>query len=367
MAAITICGGRVLDPFQGIDEVREVFCEGGSMTETAGKDPVIVNAEGCYVFPGLIDYHTHLFHGGDFFGVNADLLMAGGVTTALDAGSVGSLNFEQFRKSIIEPSDIRIKALLNICSFGNPGGGYHEDLDPAKFRKQDLKALFDRYYPDLLLGLKIRISRDVTGRYGMDCFRRTVGIAEELGVPLTVHIPDPCGDIGEVVGMLRAGDTVSHVYHGKGQTILDDEGYVRKEVLKARERGVLFDVASACSNSNHIIAEKAIEQGFLPDIISTDMTLLGFAKPHMVKSLPFVMSKFMSLGLSLETAVRCVTQNPAAAMGLAGRIGTLRPGACADITICELREKEVRFTDKFGNSHIGGQILVPVIKYCTVS
>ena len=89
--------------------------------------------------------------------------------------------------------------------------------------------------------------------------------------------------------------------------------------------------------------------------------MLGYAKPHMVKNLPFVLSKFMALGLDLKTVVAAATMNPAKAMGMADRIGTLKPGAAADVTICELRQKHMLFTDKAGNSHTGEQVLVPVM------
>ena len=360
-SSILIRGGHVIDALQGIDGVQDVCCVGGTMSAAPGKDPFVVDAHGCYVAPGLIDYHTHLFRGGDFFGINADILLSYGVTTAVDAGSTGSLNYDLLRRTVIDKAQLSVKALLNVCPFGNPGGGYHENYDSTLFRADDVRALFDRYYPDPLLGLKIRISRDVMEGCGMEDYRRTVALADELNVPLVVHIPDPFTEIGDILDLLRPGDTVAHVYHGKGQTMLDEDGKVRQTFLAARQRGVLFDVANACSNCDWRVAKRAIEQGFLPDIISTDLTQLGHAKPHMVKNLPFVLSKFMALGLDLHTVVAAVTANPAKAMGMSDRIGTLRPGANADVTILELREKPMRFTDKFGNTHTGDLVLVPVM------
>lgn len=360
-SSILIRGGHVIDPSQGVNGVRDVCCVGDRISDILGEKPVVVDAENYYVFPGLIDYHTHLFRGGDFFGVNADLQLAYGVTTVLDAGSTGSLNFELFRRDIIERSDISVKALINICAFGNPGGGYHEELAPSLYRAEDIRRIFEAWYPDPVCGLKIRISKEVMGANGMSAFERTIELADELKVPLVVHIPNPFDDIGDIVSRLRPGDTVAHVYHGKGQTLLKDDGTVRQEFRAARKRGVLFDVANACSNCDHRVAQKAIADGFFPDIISTDLTMLGYAKPHMVKNLPFVMSKFMALGMDLEAVVSSVTVAPAKALGMDKEIGTLRPGAAADVAICELREKDMLFSDLFGNSHTGTQVLVPVM------
>lgn len=360
-SSVLISGGHVMDPAQGINEVRAVCCVKDRMSRGPGEHCVEVDARGCYVFPGLIDYHTHLFLGGDFFGINADLQLACGVTTAVDAGSTGALNFEVFRRDVIERADIRIKALINICAFGNPGGGYHEELAPSLYRVEEIRRIFEVWHPNPVCGLKIRISKEVMGTNGMSALDRTIELADELNVPLVVHIPNPFGDIGRIVDRLRPGDTVAHVYHGKGQTLLDGSGRVRQEFQNARARGVLFDVANACSNCDHRVAQRAIADGFFPDIISTDLTALGYAKPHMVKNLPFVMSKFLALGMDLEAVVSSVTAVPARALGMEGEIGTLRPGAVADITICELREAEMLFSDLSGNCHRGTQVLVPVM------
>ena len=359
--SILIKGGHVIDAFQGIDAVQDISCIGAQMSAAPGKDPVLVDAEGCYVLPGLIDYHAHLFDGGDSLGINADLLLATGVTTVLDAGSAGYINYELLKKTVIDGSQISVKALLNICPFGNPAGGYHENYDSAIFRADEIARLIRRDYPDPLLGLKMRISREIMEGRSMEDYRKAVSIADELNVPFVVHIPDPFEEIGQILDLLRPGDTVAHVYHGKGQTMFTEDGKIHPAFLAARERGVLFDVANACTNCDHRVAKKAIDAGFLPDIISTDLTKIGFAKPHMVKNLPFVLSKFMALGMDLNAVVTAATAAPAKAMGMSGKIGTLRPGANADITICELREKPMLFTDKFGNSHTGTKALVPVM------
>ena len=360
-SSILIQGGHVIDPLQGIDTVQDVSCIGERMSSAPGKDPVRVNAEGCYVFPGLIDYHAHLFYGGDALGINADLLLASGVTTVVDAGSTGPLNYELLNRSVIKTSQISVKALLNVCSFGNPGGGHHENYDSKRFLTDDISRLIRSYHPDPLLGLKMRISKEIMEGCSMEDYRSAVRIADDLDVPFVVHIPDPFEEIGKILDLLRPGDTVAHVYHGKGQTMFTEDGQIHPAFLAARERGVLFDVANACTNCDHRVAKKAIDAGFLPDIISTDLTKIGYAKPHMVKNLPFVLSKFMALGLDLTTVVAAATANPAKAMGMSDRIGTLKPGANADITICELREKEILFSDKFGNSHTGSKVLVPVM------
>jgi len=50
------------------------------------------------------------------------------------------------------------------------------------------------------------------------------------------------------------------------------------------------------------------------------------------------MSKFLHLGMDLREVVRLSSTAPAAVIGMQGEIGTLRPGACADVAVLRLDE-----------------------------
>lgn len=60
------------------------------------------------------------------------------------------------------------------------------------------------------------------------------------------------------------------------------------------------------------------------------------------RSLAFVMSRFLSFGMKLPDVVRCVTETPARLMNMEGRLGTLRAGAFADVSVFRLEDKEFR-------------------------
>ncbi len=158
---------------------------------------------------------------------------------------------------------------------------------------------------------------------------------------------------------MRAGDIVCHMYHGIGETILDANGKVLPEVAEARNRGVFFDVANGINNFSTEIAIRAMEQGFLPDLLSTDMGLDRVFYDKRVRSLPLVMSKFLSLGMSLKEVVRCVTETPALLMGMKGRLGTLAPGAFANVSIFRLENREICHTDVKQFKLIGKHLLIP--------
>lgn len=140
----------------------------------------------------------------------------------------------------------------------------------------------------------------------------------------------------ELVSLLRHGDIIAHAFHGKGSTILTDEGAVLAEVRQARERGVIFDAANGRSHFSMNTARRAIANGFLPDIISSDLsTITKLARP--VYALPWILSKYLALGVALTDVINACTHTPAVLMGMAAEIGTLAPGAFADIAIFKLK------------------------------
>ena len=159
--------------------------------------------------------------------------------------------------------------------------------------------------------------------------------------------------------MLRPGDIFCHCFQGKGHPILTEDGGIDRGVLEARERGVLFDAANGRGNFSLSVARRALRAGFLPDIISSDLTVSTFrGSPH-VRSLPHVMSKYLALGLSLSEVLRRCTEKPAQLLGLEGEIGTLRPGARADIAVFRLEDRNWEQEDFCGEKIRCEQLLVP--------
>lgn len=359
-----IQNGHVLDPAAGRDRTGDIAVAGERIAEGGGQDtrPLhTVDAAGCYVLPGLIDYHTHLFAGGSGFGVSPDLLLATGVTTAVDAGSAGCANFEAFYRSVCIHSRLRIKSFLNLSPIGQAGFGIQEQADPATWDIAAISRLLSRY-PGEIAGLKLRIGRPMLGGRGLAPLREAVRVAQELQLPLSVHVTDSPLTAEEIAACLPNGSIYCHVYHGKGNTIIDGDG-VFPAVREAAGRGVVFDAANGKSNFDFAVAQKAIAAGFYPDIISTDITPSTLNIGRSAKSLPYLMSKYLSLGMTLPEVVRRVTENPARLLGLPDSIGTLRAGAGADITICRLAEGTYTFEDANGETRTGSQLLVPVATF----
>ena len=174
-----------------------------------------------------------------------------------------------------------------------------------------------------------------------------------------IHVTNPPTPLDAILELLRPGDIVSHFLHGRGHGILDERGKVKAAVRAARRRGIYFDVAHGRNHVNFNVARAAVEQEFYPDTISSDLSSGGAA--GVVKDLPTTLSKFLSLGMPLVEVVRAATATPARVIGRAGELGTLEPGALADVAVFQLEQGEFDFRDSDGNTLRGSQRLTPYL------
>lgn len=358
---LAIAGGTVVDPARGICGPGDVLIDGPEVVAAPAGEPVsaeqVIDATGCLVMPGLIDHHAHVFQGGTALSVTPDLLLPMGVTTVVDAGTTGADACEAFVRSVVNTSRIRVLCQLNVSSEGQVNTTRPECLDPRHFAPERIARLFASY-PGIIKGLKIRCGAEVVGEFGLEPLTAALKIADALRTPLTVHTTNPPCDVDELAVHLRPGDVFCHCYQGRGDTIIAADGRVKPAVRQARGRGVLFDTADARINHSYAVICSALADGFAPDIISTDVTSASLFG-HMVFGLPMVMSRYLEHGLPLVDVVAACTSAPAKALGLEGRIGTLAPGACADVAIFALRDRAVRVCNSDGDDMVVTRLLVP--------
>lgn len=250
MNAFVIKGGRVYNPLRGDWKDRDVAVENGKIISGVPRGEYqVIDAAGCVVTAGLIDYHVHYFNHGTENGINPDAAsFPCGVTTAVDAGSSGAANYELYRNTVMAMSDVRIFNMLLMASGGQITDQYPERLEEQYFDKKKIKDLFARY-PENLVGLKTRMSVGIIAAdAAVRSLSATVELADEIGCNVSVHITNPIMDLEEIGRILRKGDVICHMYQGKGaETILDAKGNVRKGLLEAREKGVIFDASNGCT------------------------------------------------------------------------------------------------------------------------
>ena len=369
MGAFVIKGGEIYDPAAQKWEKKDIAIENGMIISgMPSGEYQVVDASGCKVTTGWIDYH---FNHGTENGINPDAAsFPCGVTTAVDGGSTGAANYEMYRKSAMAYSDVRILNMLLVGSGGQVTDRYPEHLEKKYFDIPKIKKLF-REYPDNLVGLKSRMSVGIIApEDAEESIRATVELAGELGCNVSVHVTNPVMDLEKLAGILRKDDMICHIYQGKGkETCLDADGKVREGLLKARECGVLFDASNGCNNFDLEIAQKAVAQGFKPDIISSDINTSGFFLQPL-HSLPRIMSKYLDFGMSLSEVLDTVTRVPARLVHRES-LASMAPGTEADLVIFKVKEKEVPYSDRTGHTFTGHQVIVPqltmkdgVIMYC---
>lgn len=355
---LVIRGGEVHDPANGIAGRYDVAVSGGKIVavapQIAENAAETVDAAGLVVTPGLVDLHTHVYWGGTFWGIEADPVCAvTGVTTSVDAGSAGAYNWPAFHHFLITPSRSRIVAFLNISCIGLVSTT-HELAHPA-YPNVDLVVKTVAAHRGTIIGIKARIDVNTVQAQGIAPLERAREAADTVGLPLMVHIGGGPPGLTEILDLMRPGDILTHCFRGNGNTILEGDadhmGKVRADARAARERGVLLDVGHGAGSFSYPVAEAALAEGFLPDVISSDIHQLSVRGP--MGDMPTTLSKFLNLGMSLPDVIARATVAPARAIRRDDTLGTLGVGRAADIAVWRVEEGDYTFHDIAGVARTG--------------
>ena len=358
-------GGHLIDPAHGIDRVMDIAVLKDSVVRVAAQIPAseakkTIDLKGKYVAPGLIDMHVHVFHGNHPDAYIADgytsvppdgFTFRNGVTTVVDAGSSGWRNFPQFKKQTIDRSKTRVLALLNIVGYGMTSRFDEQNTDDMN--AQQAAHMITRLYPDIIVGIK---SAHYWG--GFEQVDRAVAAGRLANVPVMVDFGEhqPPNSIESLFfDHLRPGDIFTHTFSygpNNRETIVDENQKLKPFVLRAQQRGILFDVGHGGGAFSFRQAVPAARQGFWPDFISTDLHTESMNAG--MKDLTNVMSKFLSMGMPLKDVIARVTSKPAAVIRRPA-LGHLGVGAVADIAVFEVEEGRFGYLDVRGMRMDGKQ------------
>jgi dihydroorotase len=355
-------GGHLIDSRNNISATRDVAIAAGKIAAVApqinsAEASKTIGASGLYVVPGLVDIHTHVYAGtgekGSYAGDNSlypdGFTLRACVTTIADAGSSGWRNFEDFKQRIINRSQTRVLAFLNIVGEGMRGAKFENNLEDMQAKPT---ADMARRYRGVVIGVK-------TAHYAgpeWTPVERAVEAGTLADIPVMVdfgtnHKERPVAEL--VTKKLRPGDIYTHMYSGLREE-QDPSGRVNPGLWEGRKRGVIFDVGHGGGSFAWRIAVPAMKEKFVPDSISTDLHI-GSMNAGM-KDMLNVMSKFLAMGMPLDEVVQRSTWHPARELKQDG-IGHLSVGANADVAVVRLEKGNFGFIDSFGGRMKGAERL----------
>ncbi|WPP50734.1 amidohydrolase/deacetylase family metallohydrolase [Catalinimonas niigatensis] len=363
--SLLLKGGHVIDPKNNIDAVMDIALVGDSIARVAENIPEnqaekVVDVSGLYVTPGLIDIHSHNFHGTEpdaylsnsFTALPPDgFTFRVGVTTIVDVGGAGWRNFSTFKEQTIDQSKTRVLSFLNIVGSGMKGGAIEQNLQDMDGRMTGMLA---RQHPEIV-GVKVA---HYSGPEWKPVEEALIA-AEMADIPVMIdfggNIP-PLSLESLLMERLRPGDIFTHTFaHVPGRIpIVDERGKVRPYVYEAQKRGVIFDVGHGGGSFLFRQAIPAMKEGFRPNTISTDLHT-GSMNAGMKDQLN-IMSKFLNMEMSLKEVITASTWKSAQVIQRE-ELGHLSEGAVADIAVFSLQKGEFGFIDSEGFRMEGTQKL----------
>lgn len=366
MYDIVLTGGHVVDPSQNLDAVTDIAFADGKVAAVGNDLAKKADAKetrdvsGSLVTPGLVDIHAHVYWGATYLGVEPErVARMSGTTTFVDAGTAGAGTFNGFRKLIIEPCPLRIVAFLNISHAGIFGYGPGFMVgETSELRLLNVGACVNvaREHADIICGVKVRLGFNVSELVGIGALDCAIEAAEELDLPVMVHIGAPPPRRKDILERLRPGDILTHCCRMFPNAATDRDRNIRKEVEEARERGIVFDVGHGRGSFDFDVARAMVDNGFLPDVLSSDVHVQSIGGPAF--DVLVTMSKFLSMGVSLSDVVAATTCNPAKAIARPD-LGSLKPGSPGDAVVLTLNEGEFEYRDSLNATFMGNKKLEP--------
>ncbi len=363
---LLIKGGHVIDPRNNRNGLMDVAVKDGKVWQGAADIPTadakqVVDAKGLYVVPGLIDIHGHHFFGtqeGAYLSNSYTALppdgftFRAGVTTVVDAGGAGWRNFRTFKEQAIDHSQTRVLGFINIVGAGMSGGATEQNLGDMDGK---LTAMVARQFKDYVVGVKV-------AHYAgpeWTPVEQAVAAGNLANIPVMIdfggHTP-PLSLESLLMEKLRPGDILTHCYaHVNGrEPVVGADGKLQAFVLPAQRRGIIFDVGHGGGSFLWAQAIPAVQQGFKPNSISTDLHT-GSMNAGM-KDMINVMSKMLNIGMNLQEVIAASTDHPARIIQRS-ELGHLSTGAEADIAVLRLENGSFGYVDSQGWKHQGNQKL----------
>jgi dihydroorotase len=350
----------ILDVTSGVLKRGNIFVEDGIIKEVSNSPDMqaekIIDADGMIVTPGWVDAHVHIYYDDKCIGVDPQTyLIPNGVTYAIDPGTAGAENFEDFYDYVRLNTDLKYKSYLNISKIGIPILGY-ELTDMSNIDINLFKSIFNKYKSELM-GVKVRITDNMCSD-PLSALEVVSKLSRELNTTCCVHPTRSKLSTETILSYMKKGDVFTHCFALSSSGILDSNGKVKDAVWEAKERGVIFDIGHGTNSFSFEVAQSAIEQGFKMDIISSDLHVGNVDGP--VYDLPTTLSKILCLGIEIDEILRLVTVAPTKLLNLEDKSLKIEIGQPADFTVFQIEKGKYTYIDSARQTITGDERIIPM-------
>lgn len=339
---------RCYDPLHDINQFGNVLIQEGVICglNECDKDAEVIDLKGKWLCPSVVDMHVHCFKDRTELGLDIDEIgVKKQVGTLVDAGSSGAVDMAELIDQI-KHAETKVKAFINYSSIGLTRGS-GELADRSLINEVELIACVKRF-PDIIKGIKLRASATVVGSRGVEPIREGKRLAKKLGLPVMVHIGNEPPLLEEVLECLEKGDIITHIFHGKPKGIFNEDGTLKKIVRDKYQEGVLFDVGHGAASFSFDVCERAIQEGIIPNLISSDLHARNYQSK--IQSLSEVVSKLYACGLSECQILDAISIMPSHLLKLNNGL-TL--GNRADLSVVDFQSCEaIVFKDAQGSERV---------------
>ena len=225
--SILIKNGRVIDPDTKRDGKFDVLIDDvkikkvdGQIEETADE---VIDAEGCYVMPGLIDMHVHLRDPGltykESVETGARAAARGGITTVVAMPNTKPVTDDRDRVGYVMHK-AEMVAPIHVLQTGTVTKGM------AGKEVTDIAGMVQAGAP--------AITEDGKTVMNSGVYRDAMKIAKKVGIPVLAH----CEDINLVQGGVVNADANMEAMGLKGISNAVEDIIVARDIMLAAETGV---------------------------------------------------------------------------------------------------------------------------------
>lgn len=232
--------GRVLDPAAGRDGIYDVLVEDGKVKKVAEEiqaaDARVIDAQGCFVMPGLVDLHVHLRDPGltykEDIETGAKAAARGGYTTILAMPNTKPVIDTPDKVNYVKNKAEKV-APIHVLQVGAV------TMEQNGERLADIRGMAEAGIP--------AISED--GKSVMDArlYREAMEIASELDIPVLAH----CEDKNMVNGGVMNADDRAEELGMKGITNAVEDVIVARDIVLAKETGARLHLCH-CSTEDSV-------------------------------------------------------------------------------------------------------------------